>query len=473
MGARKLEAYDIQERTKKENSLEETRSQKSSSEEKSSKIADVFEMEKSMHAKGNLVFNKPEHYSEGPSEKHTKISIVDKVGEKEISRGELESYITQNKKINKIVIEEVKANDVKRTNLIFDERKKPRKKWIPKSIKAATIETQLNNDFLNNTLQKTNTLKSEFEEAVALLGKKPSQKEKVIPKVEAEVIDEVDFKPKSKEAEEFFADIDFGSAPNNKSEETNGVHLEDNIESKKSEKQDEAVFANLSLEEESSKKQSVAEVEISRHEFKRKGKKSLSKLYYKVKNHIELFKLGDSYLRDFNRGIKSLAFNSSGIKCERERTVLGVTSFLNYNAKVTVTVVTDDLQKTLYHNFVPDLEEIKKPILNEDISYTCYATQGVEFVEFSEICDVMYQLGNTSFEEYIENFVESSDVVLWDLPELKEMDNKKEVFYPVIRSLESVSLIVKANQSKYSDLYEVKDYFEKYKVPFKGLVLAE
>ncbi|EQC52664.1 hypothetical protein, partial [Bacteriovorax sp. DB6_IX] len=66
-----------------------------------------------------------------------------------------------------------------------------------------------------------------------------------------------------------------------------------------------------------------------------------------------------------------------------------------------------------------------------------------------------------------------SDVVLWDLPDLKEMDNKKEVFYPVIRSLESVSLIVKTNYSKYAELHKIKDYFEKYKVPFKGLVLAE
>ncbi|WP_157680056.1 hypothetical protein, partial [Bacteriovorax sp. DB6_IX] len=72
-------------------------------------------------------------------------------------------------------------------------------------------------------------------------------------------------------------------------------------------------------------------------------------------------------MRDFNRGIKSLAFNSTGVKGEREKTVLGVTSFLNYNAKVTVTVVTDDLQKSLYHNYIKDLEEIKKPILNEDI----------------------------------------------------------------------------------------------------------
>jgi hypothetical protein len=466
MGARKLEAYDIQERTDKENSLKESNSPVSSSKE-STKIADVFEMEKSIHAKGNLVFNKPEHYSEEPAEKQTRISVVDKVGEKEISRGELESYITQNKKINKIVIEEVKANDVKRTNLIFDERKKPRKKWNSKSVKASSIESQLNHDFLNNSLQKSNPLKNEFEEAVALLGKTSEKKAKFVPKVEAEEIEEVDFTPKAKvqrsrEEEDFVADIDFGSSSSDETKEA---------QNSKAEEQEEVIFSNLSMEEPEEK--TVAEVEISRHEFKRKGKKSLSKLYYKVKNHIELFKLGDSYLRDFNRGIKSLAFNSSGIKCERERTVLGVTSFLNYNAKVTVTVVTDDLQKTLYHNFITDLEEIKKPILNEDISYTCYATQGVEFVEFSEICDIMYQLGNTSFEEYIENFVESSDVVLWDLPELKDMDNKKEVFYPVIRSLESVSLIVKANQSKYSDLYEVKDYFEKYKVPFKGLVLAE
>jgi len=454
MGARKIEAYDIQE------SEEKSLGKKESKEvfEADSKIADVFEIEKSIHAKGNLVFNKPAHYDE--DEKHTRISVVDKVGEKEITRNELESYITQNKKINKIVIEEVKANDVKRTNLIFDERKKRKKLNGNIKVDASRVECELNQEFLSNPyFNKGNSLKNEFEEAVALLGKNKDESKKS-KKAKIEVVDEVDFKTKPKK--DIYEDISFST----------NIDREEPIKNiKEDQDKDNYIFSNLSLDSE--EESTVTEVEINRHEFKRKNNKSLSKLYYKVKNHIELFKLGDSYLRDFNRGIKSLAFNSTGIKGERERTVLGVTSFLNYNAKVTVTVVTDDLQKTLYHNFITDLEEIKKPILNEDVSFSCYATQGVEFVEFSEICDVMYQLGNTSFEDFVESFVESSDVVLWDLPELKDMDNKKEVFYPVIRSLESVSLIVKANHSKYAELHKVKDYFEKYKVPFKGLVLAD
>ena len=445
MGVRKLDTYDILEDEKKDTSLECTDASNSS------KVADNFEIDKSMHAKGNLVFIKPPHYDKSSDEKQTRISVVDRAGEKEISRGDLESYITQNRKINKIVIEEVKANDVKRTNLIFDEKKKPRKQISSKSnLNGRSIEKQLNQSFLDGAvLGRSNTLKNEFEEAVALLA----QNEKTQPKKKAQTIEVLAPDNIEKESE-----IDFGTS-GSKSDK----------EEVKSE--EEFIFSDLSMED-SSGDENVAEVEISRHEFKRKNNKSLSKLYYKVKNHIELFKLGDSYLRDFNRGIKSLAFNSSGMKGEREKTVLGVTSFLNYNAKITVTVVTDDLQKTLYHNHIQDLEEVKKPILGEDASYTCYATQGVEFVEFSEICDVMYQLGNTSFEEFVDQFVEGADVVLWDLPELKEMDNKKEVFYPVIRSLESVSLVVKANESKYTDLHQVKDYFEKYKVPFKGLVLA-
>lgn len=456
MGARKIEAYDIQEN--EELSIEGKNENVCKSEHR---LADVFELDKKLHAKGNLVFNKPEHYFDSDSdEKQTRISVVDKHGEKEINQRELESYLTQNKKINRIVIEEVKANDVKRTNLIFDSKKKARSKE-PIYVDAASIEARVNKEFIANThFSKGNSLKSEFEEAVALLGQLPNQKPRSkssskTEKVQAEMIDDIDFGTSAKKA--------------------HAVEVVEVEPKAKEDASEEIVFANLSMGEESEKssKERTAEVEISRHEFRRKNNKSLSKLYYKVKNHIELFKLGDSYLRDFNRGIKSLAFNSTGVKGEREKTVLGVTSFLNYNAKVTVTVVTDDLQKSLYHNYIKDLEEIKKPILNEDIQYTCYGTQGVEFVEFSEICDVMYQLGNSTFEEFIENFVESSDVVLWDLPDLKEMDNKKEVFYPVIRSLESVSLIVKTNYSKYAELHKIKDYFEKYKVPFKGLVLAE
>lgn len=408
------------------------RKEKYIDENNSVEVYDAFELKNSSSSENNLIFRKPQKYETTEDEKVLKIVVNDRDGDREISKSELSQFINSNKKLNKIIIEEVTLSDVKRTNLIFD--KKVETKGIDSNINLIQVEKNINKDFfLGSVGENINLLGTDFAQALKVLKSNRD--------VLSEKIGELN-KPAIPVQESSIPEEDFS-------------------------------FSNLSLKSEAEKEEfEVKNVTVTRHEIRRKNNKSLSKLYYRVKNHIELFKLGDSYLRDFNRGVKSLAFHSCTNSEEREKTVLGVSSFLNYNAKITVTVITDNLKKSLYHEHIKELEEIKKNIENETVTYTSYVTQGVEFVEFSELCDVMYQLGNTSFEDFIESFIENSDVVLWDLPNLIEMDNKKELYYPVIRSIESVSIVVETNESKYKEITNAKDYFDKYKVPFKGFVIA-
>lgn len=414
----------------------------------SKSVNDTFELSASATSENNLLFKKPKKYETTEDEKVLKILVNDKDGDREISKSELTSYINSNKKLNKIVIEEVKVNDVKRTNLIFDQ--KVPSKQIDSSVDILLVEKNINKDFFLGSLgDSANVLGNDF--ALALNALKSRRK---IESVKSPILEDQN-QTENQKPKALVDDMDFSFS---------------NLTMKDEEKSPEA--SSTIRPEDEDEEFELKNVKVSRHEIRRKNNKSLSKLYYRVKNHIELFKLGDSYLRDFNRGVKSLAFHSCTCSSERERTVLGVSSFLNYNAKVTVTIVTDNLKKSLYHEHIKELEEVKKTIINENISYTSFVTQGVEFIEFSELCDVMYQLGNTSFEEFIEDFIENSDVVLWDLPKLSEMDNKKELFYPVIRSIESVSIVVETNLSSYKEIISVKDYFDKYKVPFKGFVVA-
>lgn len=414
----------------------------------SKSVNDTFELSASATSENNLLFKKPKKYETTEDEKVLKILVNDNDGDREISKSELTSYINSNKKLNKIVIEEVKVNDVKRTNLIFDQ--KVPSKQIDSSVDILLVEKNINKDFFLGSLgDSANVLGNDF--ALALNALKSRRK---IESVKSPILEDQN-QTENQKPKALVDDMDFSFS---------------NLTMKDEEKSPEA--STTIRPEDEDEEFELKNVKVSRHEIRRKNNKSLSKLYYRVKNHIELFKLGDSYLRDFNRGVKSLAFHSCTCSSERERTVLGVSSFLNYNAKVTVTIVTDNLKKSLYHEHIKELEEVKKTIINENISYTSFVTQGVEFIEFSELCDVMYQLGNTSFEEFIEDFIENSDVVLWDLPKLSEMDNKKELFYPVIRSIESVSIVVETNLSSYKEIISVKDYFDKYKVPFKGFVVA-
>ncbi|MEE3078071.1 MAG: hypothetical protein VX341_01945 [Bdellovibrionota bacterium] len=427
------------------------------SETKNDSKIDDFEVVKSTRASGVLNFKIPKEMEEKlkrvnddknlKNEKITKILVEDSAGKKEITSEELKEYISKNKKINKITIEEVKANDVKRMNLHFDKEKNSRFSETSQEIDPLMIEKNINKSFLKK--RDKVKLKDEFAEVVELLGNDTTK---------------VKVKKKKQSLFDEFEELKGFS-------EVSGSHCEDIAESP---------VAKLSLADEEGKQfknqesvKKAVTLDIAKHELRRKNSKSLSKLYYKAVNHIELFKLGDTYLQDYNRGIKNIAFNSLDSTSDREKTVLGISSFLNYNARITVTVVTDEFEKSLYKELIPDLEETTKSLGFDDITYNCLTINGIEIVDYAELWNAITQVKDSHLEELIEAFTELADIILWDLPFLSKMDAKKELFYPIIRYLDNVSLIVKSNISKYKELDSVKDYFEKYQVPIKGLVLAD
>ncbi len=417
---------------------------------------DDFELVKSTRANGTLNFNIPKSLDERLKKfdndtKITNISVEESGKKKNITTEELRDYISNNKKINKITIEEVKANDVKRMDLHFDQEKAQRKSGVHKDFSIIDFEKEVNTHFLNT--YKKEKLKNEFKEVVALLND-----------------DRLKLKKKPNLVEEFDELRNFSKVYHKPRKRINETNKEEFV-------RPEAVSLSIVDSDKENDKESQinksVNVDISKHELRRKNNKSLSKLYYRAVNHIELFKLGDTYLQDYNRGVKSIAFNSNESALEREKTVLGISSFLNYNARVTVTVVTDNFEQSIYKDLLPDLEVVTKNSGHGDITYSCLATAGIEIVDYSELWNAFAEVADGHIEEFIEAFTKMADVILWDLPFLSKMNDKKELFFPIIRYLDNVSFIVKSNVSKYGELDALKEYFDKYQVPIKGLVLAE
>ena len=53
------------------------------------------------------------------------------------------------------------------------------------------------------------------------------------------------------------------------------------------------------------------------------------------------------------------------------------------------------------------------------------------------------------------------------------MNKKRELFFPVVRSLESLTLIVEKEVTKKKDVDSLISYFEKYQVPIKGVLFSD
>ena len=61
-----------------------------------------------------------------------------------------------------------------------------------------------------------------------------------------------------------------------------------------------------------------------------KQKESNKTPFYKVSNHLELFKVGTSFYKDYKEGFKSFAISSTGYHSSQQQTILGLASFFDH-----------------------------------------------------------------------------------------------------------------------------------------------
>lgn len=211
-------------------------------------------------------------------------------------------------------------------------------------------------------------------------------------------------------------------------------------------------------------------VEYERHTLLKKKGKQHNGYYYRAKDHVELFKTGSSYLKDFKDGEKNFSFVSTGLDQVREKTVFGIASFFNYHSDCKVAIVTDHFEKSFYQQFVGELEKEEKTIVNEDLPFYIYAGNGFDLIEYTVLRQVERKIKEADFETFIEKLVDQYDLILWDLPEIESMKANKELYFPMIRVIDNVSLIVSENKTKFVEMQKIIDYFRRYQIRVKGML---
>jgi len=195
--------------------------------------------------------------------------------------------------------------------------------------------------------------------------------------------------------------------------------------------------------------------------------------YYRAKDHMELYKVGSSYLKDFKDGEKSFSFSSNGISKEREKTVFGICSFFNYHEGLSICIVTGNLKEAFYNEMCDSFSREKIPVFDEGFSLPIQSASGFDIIEYRDLKKVERKIKDYDFETFIEFITDHYDLVLWDLPELSILDSNKELYFPIIRSLDSVSFVIKKDTSKISEIGKMISYFNRYQVDIKGLLYSE
>lgn len=213
-------------------------------------------------------------------------------------------------------------------------------------------------------------------------------------------------------------------------------------------------------------------LKYEKHTLSKKGPRKGQAYYYRAKDHVELYKIGSSYLKDFKSGVKSVSFASHGLNIEREKSVFGILSFFNYHENLNICVVTKSLENSFYEQITGGLTKREGQVFDEDLYYDFYTGEGFELIEFQELKKVERKISEYSFEEFLVQLQDSFDLILWDLPSTDILSSNKELYFPIIRSLDNVSFIVGKNKSKISEINEMVSYFRRYQVNIKGLLFS-
>lgn len=400
------------------------------------------------------------------SESITQVKVYRENGIDVVDPMELKKFIKENKGIKQVVVEKLSIDEATRVSLLFEPKHHASQisSLAADSLEALELEESESNDLekVFSLDQLENIVNEDFLKKTKLdVTAVPVEETKDIS--QEEIQNEVE--PEEKAGKLKFSNVEESKLPSSKLK----IVREESPESNEREVEDKKPLG-LKLKTGDKEEKNL---KYEKHTFTRKKAKSGHGFYYRAKDHVELYKVGSSFLKDFNSGLKSFSFCSSGLKEDREKSVLGILSFFNYHEDVNICVITSSLKDSFYSKIATKAEKREAQVFDEDLYYDFYTGDGFEVIEYQELKRVERKITAYNFEDFLDQIMGAFDLILWDLPELEVLDSNKELYFPIIRSLDNVSFIVGKNVSKISEINEMISYFKRYQIPIKGLLLSE
>jgi len=220
---------------------------------------------------------------------------------------------------------------------------------------------------------------------------------------------------------------------------------------------------------------------VLRLEKIRKSKKPAPFTYfYKVKNHHELFRVGQSYLNDYNNGVRSFAISSLGYQASQQRTILGLASFFDHQdslkENLKIGIISDNLFLGPFKTIVQS-SSAKGMMLNTStaskVQILVHSFYGhFDFVDLNELIGFA-NMPDSTFDELIKEFLGQFDLVFWDVPELHKIQTERSSYYPMIMCFDSLTIIVAQGQTRREEVDRIRTFFGGYGINLKGLILDE
>jgi hypothetical protein len=179
----------------------------------------------------------------------------------------------------------------------------------------------------------------------------------------------------------------------------------------------------------------------------------------KIKNTSEVYKVSKSFISDLETGKKSFGLLSLKID-SNDLSLLAIASCLSYTQNnCSVLLVVKDLSSAQWTKYNSQFAEGRLGDLKTK--------------EWGNLCLLDYrELLNSSKNKQVDfKFIYSEfDAVFWSLPEESKINNLKEVYLDILRSLDSISISLKPGQISVKDIMKVEQYYNSLGIPLKGIL---
>ena len=203
-----------------------------------------------------------------------------------------------------------------------------------------------------------------------------------------------------------------------------------------------------------------------------KGRRTTSKYFYSIANHHELFKLGSSFYNDYQQGVKSFAISSTGYQTSQQNSILGIASYFDrQESDVNIAIISDNLFDGVFKGIVEasDEEDLKLDSINMKTKVFRFH-EHFDFLDLEDLIKFKDDHGEMCYEDALDSIIAEYDVIFWDVPEIYKIQEKSEIYFPVISRYDSLSIIVNTKGTCHKDIEEIRSFFFSYGINLKGLL---
>lgn len=191
--------------------------------------------------------------------------------------------------------------------------------------------------------------------------------------------------------------------------------------------------------------------------------------FFQIKNHQELFHLGQQFENDIVAGKKLFALLPTGNKKLQELTVLGLASYLNYQHQRRVLILTHGVANTVYKR-IDDLGE--DIVVSENTSSSAVLTSESDGIALFDL-DSLNLYSIEKAQATLNTLIKFYDVVLFDVRSIQLIPAQASYYFYLFTLIDNLSMVIHKNETKFTQLTKLIDTAKSYNIELKGMIWCD